>query len=213
MRFSIMVEAMPDIDGLSCGYCKGLVDLGEAYGLHCNFFDDDCEIKSGGGGLRCKKCLDANAHGNDEHVSPPCQASGCDEPRFPGSLFCFQHGGVHPIKDSTKLNCGQKFDGGKLCYDLLPPDALEGVVQVLTYGASKYKDRNWELGINYGRVFGAVMRHLWAWWRGQENDPESGLPHLDHAMCGVLFLSAFTKRQRLEHDDRPHKFHQESVKA
>ena len=102
------------------------------------------------------------------------------------------------------MNEGRKNDDGKLRYDLLPPDALEGVVAVLTYGCKKYSDRNWENGIKYGRVFAALMRHMWAWWRGEENDVETGLSHLDHAHCCILFLYAYTNKKHLQSfDDRP----------
>jgi hypothetical protein len=97
---------------------------------------------------------------------------------------------------------GTKFDEGKPRYDLLAPDALDGLVAVLTFGAKKYSDRNWEAGISYGRVFGAAMRHLWAWWRGEENDNETGLSHLDHAACCIHFLSAYVKRGKKWRDDR-----------
>ncbi len=98
---------------------------------------------------------------------------------------------------------GTKNDQGKLRYDLLAPEALEGLVGVLTYGATKYAPRNWERGISYSRVFAAAMRHLWAWFRGNECDPETGLSHLDHAACCIHFLSAYTKRKMTAFDDRP----------
>jgi hypothetical protein len=101
------------------------------------------------------------------------------------------------------MTTGTKNDQGKLRYDLLAPDALRGLVDVLTFGAKKYADRNWEGGIKFGRVFAAAMRHLWAWWRGEEFDPETGLSHLDHAACCIHFLSAYTKRGMGGLDDRP----------
>lgn len=96
---------------------------------------------------------------------------------------------------------GRKDDGAKPRYDLIPPEMLEGVAEVLTYGAAKYAPRNWERGMAWGRVFGALMRHMWAWWRGQRLDPESGLPHLAHAACCIAFLMAFEAR-RAGTDDR-----------
>jgi hypothetical protein len=87
-----------------------------------------------------------------------------------------------------------KYDGGKTRYDLLPPEFVEAVAQVLTYGAEKYAARNWEKGLPYGRVFAAIMRHLWAWWRREDRDPESGLSHLAHAACGLAFLVTYTER-------------------
>jgi len=92
------------------------------------------------------------------------------------------------------MNEGVKYDTGKPRYDLLPPDALEELVGIYTMGAKKYGDRNWESGISYGRVYGAIMRHLWAWWRGQENDDESGCSHLAHAAWGCFALIAYQQR-------------------
>ena len=40
-----------------------------------------------------------------------------------------------------------------------------------------------------------------AWQRGEDNDPESGLPHLGHAMCNLVMLSTFAKTYA-EGDDR-----------
>jgi len=70
----------------------------------------------------------------------------------------------------------------------MPPRALDSVVEILTYGAAKYADRDWEKGIEWGRLFGAAQRHLWSFWRGEDIDPESGLPHLSHAACNILML-------------------------
>ena len=96
---------------------------------------------------------------------------------------------------------GRKDDSGKERFDLLPPELLFGVSEVLTYGAAKYAPRNWERGMSWGRVFGALMRHMWAWWRGERIDAESGLPHLAHAGCCVAFLMAYEAR-RIGADDR-----------
>lgn len=98
---------------------------------------------------------------------------------------------------------GKKFDSGKPRWELVPYDALRGLAEVLTDGAKKYDARNWENGIMYGRVFGAVQRHLTAWWQGENHDLESGRSHLDHALCELVFLSAYEKRGMTNFDDRP----------
>lgn len=97
--------------------------------------------------------------------------------------------------DLRKAVEGVKFDQGKPRMDLIPPEALFGYAAVLTFGAEKYADRNWEKGMAWGRVFGAAMRHLWAWWRGEELDEESGLPHLYHAFWCVGTLLAYRERK------------------
>jgi hypothetical protein len=98
---------------------------------------------------------------------------------------------------------GRKDDHGKLPWHLLPPDAIEEILKVLEYGAGKYAPRNWEKGMAWSRPFAALMRHMWAWWRGEDCDPETGFTHLAHAACCILFLLAYEKRN-IGTDDRPH---------
>jgi hypothetical protein len=88
-----------------------------------------------------------------------------------------------------------KYDDTKARYDLIPPELLEATAQVLTFGAMRYGSRNWENGMSWGRVFAALMRHLWAWWRGEKADPDTGMSHLWHAACNVAFLIAYENRQ------------------
>lgn len=97
---------------------------------------------------------------------------------------------------------GRKDDSDKLHrMELIAPEFMFGVSRVLQFGALKYEDRNWELGMKWSRVFGALMRHLWSWWAGQQNDEETGMPHLWHAGCCVMFLIAYEQRKTGE-DDR-----------
>ena len=100
---------------------------------------------------------------------------------------------------------GQKFDQGKLRTDLLSVDALLGTAKVLTHGATKYGDRNWEEGILFHRVYGAVLRHLLAWWNQEDIDKDSGLPHIDLAACELMFLQHFVHDYEMygRFDDRP----------
>jgi Domain of unknown function (DUF5664) len=98
------------------------------------------------------------------------------------------------IKDQMKstqtgLPIGRKYDGGKLEYGLLPPHALEETVKVLTFGAQKYERDNWQkVSDAKRRYFDALERHIWAWKKGEQIDPESGIHHLAHAMCCLMFL-------------------------
>lgn len=99
---------------------------------------------------------------------------------------------------------GRKDDGGKARHDLIPPELPDAVAQVLAFGASKYGERNWEKGMNWGRPFAALMRHMWAWWRGEAADAETGMSHLWHAACCIAFLMAYEARGAGV-DDRPNK--------
>lgn len=96
---------------------------------------------------------------------------------------------------------GLKFDKEKPRMDLLDMSALEGLAQVLTFGASKYAANNWRLGISNSRLIASMLRHLSAIQRGEDVDPESGLPHIDHIGCNWMFLSYNTKH-RPDLDDR-----------
>jgi hypothetical protein len=98
---------------------------------------------------------------------------------------------------------GYKADQGKPRYDLLPREFLDGTAQILAYGANKYSARNWEQGMNWSRPFGAMMRHLWAWWSPFEpdTDEETGKSHLWHAACCLAFLMAYEQR-KVGTDDR-----------
>lgn len=81
-----------------------------------------------------------------------------------------------------------KFDAGKARYDLIPAFALEEIAHVLAHGASKYGDDNWRNDPEWSRYFAASMRHMWAYWAGEDLDPESKRHHLAHAACCILFL-------------------------
>lgn len=106
-------------------------------------------------------------------------------------------------KKSRKPLQGHKADADKVRLELMPLDALEEVGKVLTLGARKYGDRNWERGIKYGRVYGALLRHAAAWFQGQQRDPETGLSHMAHCSANALFLLAYELRGGKRLDDRP----------
>lgn len=94
-----------------------------------------------------------------------------------------------------KFECGEpgagkKYDAGKDRWDLLPLGPVEDVVKILTFGAKKYEPNSWQqLEDAENRYFAAALRHLAAWRRGEKTDPESGLPHLAHAMTNLVFLA------------------------
>lgn len=93
-------------------------------------------------------------------------------------------------------------DGKTQRYDLLALGPIEDLAKLLGYGAEKYAARNWEQGFAWSRAYNALMRHLIAFWSGEDVDPESGAPHMVAVMCNAMFLAEFT-RTHPEHDDRP----------
>jgi hypothetical protein len=99
-------------------------------------------------------------------------------------------------------NQGRKDDQQKLRYELIAPEIDAALAAVLTYGAMKYEDRNWERGMEWSRPYAALKRHVDAWWAGETQDPETGMPHLWHAACCMMFLVAYECRGTGV-DDRP----------
>lgn len=105
------------------------------------------------------------------------------------------------VVNNITYDSGQKFDADKIRMDLFPAAAIEEISKVLTFGAKKYAAHNWAKGIAYSRLLGAAFRHLFAYSRGEDKDPESGLSHLAHAGCCVVFL-IWMEKFRADLDDR-----------
>lgn len=171
-----------------------------------------------------------------EAMKPPdnvafCRGVHCDETRHPLclSLAACQYKSSAEESRVTFTPIAQKFirqvkdfageiDGkgiktvmfeGKSPLQLITPEILEGLAEVLLHGAKKYAPNNWMRGMSWETVMGGILRHLTAFRRGEEIDPESGLPHLHHATCGLMFLSWYAHGpHRAEHekfDDRGYK--------
>lgn len=73
-------------------------------------------------------------------------------------------------------------------YAWIPTGPLAAVARVYGMGAQKYDKRNWEKGYDWSLSYSALQRHVNAFWGGQDNDPESGEPHLAHAVFHCLAL-------------------------
>jgi hypothetical protein len=112
--------------------------------------------------------------------------------------------GIGPLKvelDKTWLTtpanvsapmAGIKHDHMKRDFTLLPWDSVEEIVKVLEFGAAKYARDNWK-NVEADRYVKAAFRHLVAYSQGEQNDKESGMPHLAHLGCCVLFLLSLEK--------------------
>jgi len=93
---------------------------------------------------------------------------------------------------------GIKYDTDKLRMDLITPEFEKALAEILTMGAKKYGDRNWELGMDPNRIIAAMRRHMLAVRLGESVDPESGLSHLAHAACNLMFLVTYEARGMLD---------------
>lgn len=121
-------------------------------------------------------------HGYFRHIKP-----GEEVEELPG-LTC---------EVVPKPENGVKHDGGKFRFTLLPWNAVKEVIDVLEFGAKKYAPDNWKrVDDHRDRYFNATIRHVTAWYAGEKNDPETGLNHLAHAVCCLLFLIWFDKNEQ-----------------
>jgi hypothetical protein len=105
------------------------------------------------------------------------------------------------VKAAEAPKGGTKYDSGKPPMSLLDPTWKAGVAKVLGFGAEKYDAHNWRKGFKYSRLIDAAERHLDAFTSGEDLDSESGLCHLYHASCCLMFLSNMYETRK-DLDDR-----------
>lgn len=88
---------------------------------------------------------------------------------------------------------------------VIPPTALIHLGQAMANGKQKYGAMNWrDKKVTSSIYYDAAMRHLMAWWDGENNAEDSGVHHLGHAMaCLAILLDA--KSVGMLNDDRPTK--------
>lgn len=112
----------------------------------------------------------------------------------------------HHIPDNIKLRLYTmekftKYDTGKVKHSLLPSGIMDGVLDVMAFGAEKYEKDNWKKCESMSSYYDACHRHLEQFWGGVDIDEESTLHHLDHALCNLVFLRWLTLNKE-EADDR-----------
>lgn len=114
--------------------------------------------------------------------------------------------------DSPGAQSGERHNTGKpeLSFNLLGRAVQEGEARVWEFGAKKYAPGNWLKGMSWTSGSDSLLRHLTALMAGENNDPETGLPHVDHIVCCAKILShSFHTRKDL--DDRPNQQQKENA--
>lgn len=80
----------------------------------------------------------------------------------------------------------EKDTKGKLRLNLIPPKSLEAIARVREFGVSKYPSEwGWKTSVPKEALIEATKRHLLRMDMGEDTDPESGLPHIYHALCSL----------------------------
>jgi hypothetical protein len=77
-----------------------------------------------------------------------------------------------------------------------------GEAAVWEFGARKYSRGNWTKGVPFTEGADSLLRHLSAFLKGQDLDPETGLPHVDHIICCAKILANSYHTRQDELDDR-----------
>jgi len=104
---------------------------------------------------------------------------------------------------------GLRFNKGKTPYRFIPLHLLAGAARVferVTLRRKKpYPPWNWCRCMKVSIPYECLLRHLEAWYRGEELDPETGESHLSHVLCNALILVQCAERGGQKLDDRPPK--------
>ena len=89
----------------------------------------------------------------------------------------------------TKINPKAVAGRKKLRFQFLPIDVLEEVAGGMAEGADKYGAYNWrDTEIQMSDYYDSTMRHVTAWFKGEDIDPDSNIHHLSKAIAGLVVV-------------------------
>ena len=97
-----------------------------------------------------------------------------------------------------------RFNQGKtpLSHILDWPRAMGALSEVAEYGAKKYDRGNFQSGQRASVTINSMLRHLFAWWKGEDYDKESEIHHLAHFAWNAMVLLEDALADRAGDDDR-----------
>lgn len=106
---------------------------------------------------------------------------------------------MNPKDTNPKDSVGIK----KVPMSTVPAAVMAEVGLAMLEGALKYGRHNYRAsGVRASVYYDATLRHLFAWWEGQDLDPDSGLSHVTKAIACLVVLRD-SMRQGMLTDDRP----------
>ena len=101
------------------------------------------------------------------------------------------------------MDKADRYNDHKARMDLLPWDVLVELAHHYRVGAAKYAERNWEKGLPWNSgTMASLLRHVAAWSRGEDIDPENGQYHDLAILWNAAALVAYRLRE-IGEDDRP----------
>lgn len=86
-----------------------------------------------------------------------------------------------------------RYNEDKIGVHLVPYESVEEIAKVLDFGAKKYSEDNWKRGLTIRKCMGSLLRHAFAYMRGEKIDKETGLSHIAHIGCNVFFILWYEK--------------------
>ena len=95
----------------------------------------------------------------------------------------------------------------KVSLSAVPSGPLLEAALGMMEGMLKYRRHNYRIaGVRASVYYDAAMRHLMAWWEGEDFDPDSGagLHHVSKAIAGLIVLRDAMINEKFT-DDRPPK--------
>lgn len=107
------------------------------------------------------------------------------------------------MSQQLTLNPKDAVGTAKVAFSAIPANVMAELGLAMMEGARKYGRHNFRhTAIRSSVYYDAVLRHLTAWWEGQDIDPDSGLSHITKAIATLTVLRDSTMRDHLV-DDRP----------
>ena len=111
----------------------------------------------------------------------------------------------YPIETKKDSNPKDAVGIKKVPLSTVPAEVLMEIGVGLLEGARKYGRHNYRaIGVRASVYYDATMRHLMAWWEGEDIDKDSSLNHITKAICTLVVLRDAMINEKWT-DDRPPK--------
>lgn len=135
-----------------------------------------------------------------------CDCTGCKPEPAHSTEDAFDVGAFPPPNAGTKETNPKDAVGiKKVPMSPVPAQVSMEIGLAMLEGARKYRRHNYRIaGVRMSVYYDAAMRHLMAWWEGEDLDPDSGLSHITKALASLVVLRDAMIQGKCQ-DDRPPK--------